>query len=209
MRFVAPPTHVGEDQWPVLSAVRITTADDPAEFVVLVDCGEGTPEHPYATLHVYIWTKRRTRRKVADGEYNLTFDGARRSLAERAGLLPTTTTTVEVVVVRDPDDVNDYATFVDGVRRPDGFAGGVRVVTHDIDLGAAEITPASVEQRLERAGALSPAAARHARDAVVAYVDDIGFDNEWTADIADTADGDGRGGDGTAAAGPEAREGET
>nr|BFE56384.1 hypothetical protein GCM10020063_009100 [Dactylosporangium thailandense] len=47
MRFVAPPTHVGADRWPVLSSVRVTAADHPAEFVVLVDC-EGTPEHPYA-----------------------------------------------------------------------------------------------------------------------------------------------------------------
>src|SRR5690606_12163971 len=120
MRFVAPPTHVGEDQWPVLSAVRVNTADDPAEFVVLVDCGEGTPLHPYATLQVFIWTKRRTRRKVGDGEYNLTFEQARRSLAQRAGLAPARTTTVELVVVRDPDTANDYAVFVDGVRRPDG-----------------------------------------------------------------------------------------
>jgi hypothetical protein len=91
MRFVAPPTHVGEDPWPVLSAVRVSIAEDPAEFVVIVDCGEGTPQHPYATLQVFIWP---TRRKVTDGEYNLTFDQARRSLAERAGLLTTTATTV-------------------------------------------------------------------------------------------------------------------
>lgn len=205
MRFVAPPTHVGEDQWPVLSAVRITTADDPAEFVVLVDCGEGTPMHHYATLHVDIWTKRRTRRKITDGEYNLTFDAARRSLAERAGLLPATASTIEVVVVRDPDFGTDYATVVDGVRRPEGRADGVRVVAHDIDLGAAEITPASVEQQLQRADALSPAAARHARDAVLAYVDEIGCDD----DRADDAGDDRPAVAGAGAAGPEAREGAT
>ncbi len=41
MRHVAAPTHVGPDRWPVLSAVRIATADDPAEFVVLADCDAG------------------------------------------------------------------------------------------------------------------------------------------------------------------------
>ncbi|MGI5243357.1 hypothetical protein [Dactylosporangium sp. CA-139066] len=46
MRFVAPPTHVGADRWPVLSYVRVTAADHPAEFIVLVDCGEGTPDSP-------------------------------------------------------------------------------------------------------------------------------------------------------------------
>lgn len=203
MRFVAPPTHVGADQWPVLSAVRITTADDPAEFVVLVDCGEGTPVHRYATLHVYIWTTRRTRRKVCDGEYNLTFDAARRSLAERAGLLSETTSTIEVVVVRDPDFGTEYATFVDGVRRPEASADGVRVVTHDIDLRGAEITPASVEQWLQRADALSPAAARHARDAVLAYVDEIGCDDDRADDAGDDRQAVG----GTGAAGPEARAG--
>jgi hypothetical protein len=180
MRVVAPPTHVGEDHWPVLSCVRVTAADEPAEFVVLVDCGEGTPQHPYATLRVFVWP---TRRKVADGEYNLSFDQARRSLAERARLLPHTTSSVEVVVVRDPDAANDYAIFVDGTHRPDGKANGVRVVTHDIDLGAVEITAAWVEQQLARASALSPAAARHARDAVHAHVEDIELDDAQAGDI--------------------------
>jgi hypothetical protein len=202
MRFVAPPTHVGEDQWPVLSAVRVNTADDPAEFVVLVDCGEGTPVHPYATLHVFI---RPTRRKVADGEYNLTFDQARRSLAGRAGRPPTTTTTVEVVVVRDPDAANDYAVFIDGTHQPDGSANGVRVITHHIDPGAVEITSAWVDQQLQRADALSPAAARHARDAVLAYVDHM-----EVGDVHAAAAGEDHPepGDGSGAAGPEAREGE-
>jgi hypothetical protein len=185
MRFVAPPTHVGADRWPVLSAVRVSTADDPAEFVVLVDCGEGTPVHPYATMQVFTWRTRRTRRKVTGGEYNLTFDQARRSLAERAGLLPTTRAAVEVVVVRDPDFANDYAVFVDGTLRPDATTDAVRVLTHDIDLGAVEITPTLVERELRRADVLSPAAGRHARDAVLAYVDEIGPDDELADDIVE------------------------
>jgi hypothetical protein len=199
MRLVAPPTHVGVDQWPVLSAVRVNTADDPAEFVVLVDCGEGTPRHRYATLQVRIWTKPRTRRKIGDGEYDLTFDQARRSLAERAGLLPTTTTTVEVVVVRDPDAANDYAVFVDSTHQPDGATDEVRVITYDIDLGAVEITPTWVDQQMKRADALSPAAARHARDAVLAYVDDMQVDDTEVGQVPD----------GAGAAGPDAGQGAT
>lgn len=174
MHVIAPPTHVGADNWPVLSSVRLSTAGHPAEFVVIVDCGEGTPEHPYATLRVCVWPQRR---KVSDGEYNLTFDQARRSLAERAGLAPDRTRTVEVVVVRDPDAANDYAIFVDGARRTDATTGTLRVITHDIDLGAVEITAEWVAEQLQRADALSPAAARHARDAVHSYVDDIEADD--------------------------------
>lgn len=37
-------------------------------------------------------------------------------------------------MVCDPHAANDYAVFVDGARRPDG----VRVNTHDIDLGAVD-----------------------------------------------------------------------
>jgi hypothetical protein len=180
MHVIAPPTHVGEDHWPVLSFMRVSTAEHPATFVVIVDCGEGTPEHPYATLQVCVWPGRRT---VGEGEYNLTFDQAQRSLAQRAGLAPTTTTTVEVVVVRDPDAANDYAVFVNGTRRTDATTGPVRVITHDIDLGATEITPAWVAAQLHRADALSPAAARHARDAVLGDVDDIEVDTAPGGDI--------------------------
>jgi len=180
MRFVAPPTHVGEHRWPVLSAVRVNTGDQPAEFVVLVDCGDGTPEHPYATLRVSIWPEQR---KVSQGQYNLTFDQARRHLAERAGLLPATVT-VEVVVVRDPVAANDYAIFVDGTRIPDGHTGRVRVITHDVDLGVVDLTPAQVAEYLQQANALSPAAARHARNAILAFVDDPNVDHPQPYDIA-------------------------
>jgi hypothetical protein len=90
---------VGEQKWPVLSAVRVSTADHPAEFVVLVNCGEGTPRHPYATFQVFIWPHHRS---ASDGGYGL---------AERAGLVPTTR--VEVVMVPDPDpDAAHYAEAV-------------------------------------------------------------------------------------------------
>ena|SRR6266508_3172852 len=96
MRFVAPPAFVGEQKWPVLSAVPVCTADHPAEFVVLVNCGEGTPRHPYATFQVFIWPDHRN---ASDGEHDL---------AERAGLVPTTR--VEVVMVGDPNAVRHAET---------------------------------------------------------------------------------------------------
>ena len=171
MHPVAPPTSVGDLHWPVLCAVRVSTADDPAEFVVLVDCGEPTPREQYATLRVYVWSDHS---KAEEGEYDLTFAQARHSLAERVGLLPRST--VEVIVVRDPDRSNDYTVVIDGTIRPDGTSPYVRVITHDIDLGASEITPAWVVAQQEYAQQLSPAAAAHAGDVIAMYADDNDVD---------------------------------
>jgi hypothetical protein len=74
------------------------------------------------------------------------------------------------------------------------------VITHDIDLGAVEITAAWGEQQLARADSLSPAAARHARDAVRAYVEDIDLDDTQVDIAADDAE---PGGGHTSAAQPE------
>jgi hypothetical protein len=131
MHCVVPPTHVGDRRWLVLSAVRVERDQHPAEFVVVVDCGEPTPREPYATLRVYVWPEGS---KAEQGEYDLTFAQAQRSMLERAGLLPRST--VEVVVVRDPDRGNDYTVVIDGKPRADGTSRHVRVITHDIDLGA-------------------------------------------------------------------------
>jgi hypothetical protein len=171
MHPVAPPTSIGDQHWPVQSAVRVSTAVDPAEFVVLVDCGEPTPREQYATLSVYLWPDHS---KAAHGEYDLTFAQARHSLAERAGLAPRST--VEVVVVRDPDRSNDYTVVIDGTIRPDGTSRYVRVITHDIDLGASEITPAWVAVQREYAEQLSPAAAAHAGEVIAMYADDNDVD---------------------------------
>jgi len=161
------PTHIGDVRWPVLSAVRVSAADHPAEFVVIVDCGEPTPDERYAVLRLLAWPHHI---KSDMGEYDLTFTQARRRMAERAGLLPSTT--VEVVVVRDPDAANAYTVFIDGQHRPDATTDRVRVVTHDIDPGAGGVTGAWVTAELQRADALSPAAAAHIRDVVTGYADD-------------------------------------
>jgi hypothetical protein len=163
-----------------MSAVRIATTDDLAEFVVLVDCGEGTPTERYATLLVFLWPDRI---KTTDGEYNLTFPQGMQSLAERAGLLTAKTVKVEVVVVRDPDYANDYTVFIDGQHQPTGESGDVRVLIHDIDFGASPITREWVTFQLQATDMLSPAAAARARATVLAHANDLPDDD---ADDADT-----------------------
>jgi hypothetical protein len=112
--------------------------------------------------------------KAEHGEYNLTFDQANRRLAAPAGLLPSST--VEVIVVRDPDRSNGHTIVIDGKASADATSRPVRVITHDLDLGANEITPAWVAAELGRAQALSAAAAAHARDVIAMYADDNNVD---------------------------------
>ena len=169
---VVVPTTVGSLRWPVLCAVRLSTAEQPAEFVVLVDCGEPTPRQPYATLKLYV---RPDHSKAEQGEYDLTFAQAQRSLAERAGLLAHHT--VEVIVVRDPDRSNDYTVAIDGTIRPQARTEHVRVITHDIDPGAQDITPAWVAAQLESTRGLLPAAAAYAADVIAMYADDADVDD--------------------------------
>jgi hypothetical protein len=113
--------------------------------------------------------------KAEQGEYDLTFAQAMRSLAERAGLLPDHT--VEVIVVRDPDRGNDYTVVIDGTVRPHAATDHLRVITHGIDLGVQDITPAWVAAQLEAARRLSPAAAAHAGEVIAMYADDADVDD--------------------------------
>jgi hypothetical protein len=52
----------------------------------------------------------------------------------------------------------------------------VRVITHDIDLGASELTPAWVAAQRKYAQQLSPVAAAHAGDVIATYADDNDVD---------------------------------
>jgi hypothetical protein len=79
--------------------------------------------------------------------------------------------------VRDPDRSNDYTVVIDGTIRPDATTDHLRVVTHDIDLGADDITPAWVATQLESARRLSPAAAGHACEVIAMYADDNDVDD--------------------------------
>ena len=172
MNPVAPPATVGSLHWPVLSAVRTSTANQPAEFVVLVDCGEPTRHERYATLRLYLWPDHS---RAEHGEYDLTFAQAQRSLAERAGLLRDHT--VEVIVVRDPDHSTDYAVVVDGTLHPHPGTEHVRVITHHIELATSNITPDWVASQLESTGGLSPAAATYAAEVIAMYAADADADH--------------------------------
>jgi hypothetical protein len=168
MTPVAVPTHVGDLQWPVLSAIRVDSRDHPAELILLVDCGEGMPNEPYATLQLFIWP---TRTKLQDGHYDLTWAEAQRSLLHRAGLLPRHR--VEVVTVRHPQRANQHTIFVDGTHRDTGVAPDVQVVVVDVDLHGD-----AVEQDLVLSGAatdlraVSPAVRIHVREVAASYLDD-------------------------------------
>ena len=186
------PTHVGDLRWPVQAAVRVQPErkGGPVEFVVVVDCGEGTPRHRFAVLAVYVWPDRVV---TEQGVYDLTFDRAQQLMLQWAGLLPTVR--VELVTVRDPDAANAHTVFIDGQRRDvtvtrtglrdtglrdtgmaasgdTGVAAQVRVVVCDIDAGDTGATPAWVAGMLTRAGTLSPAAATWAGDVVAGYAED-------------------------------------
>lgn len=154
-----------------MSYLRLEAGDVPAEFVVIADCGHQAPRGRYATVRVAVWPTEIAERY---GDYGMSFAQAQRNLLEGAGLLPRSV--VEVVTVRDPDRRNDYRVFIDGKARPDGASRLVRVVTHDIDLGASDITRAWVTAELDRAAALSPAAAAYARDIIAEYADDNAVD---------------------------------
>jgi hypothetical protein len=48
--ILAIPGRVTVDRLPVISAVRYGTGINPVEYIAIVDCGEGTLNHPYATF---------------------------------------------------------------------------------------------------------------------------------------------------------------
>jgi hypothetical protein len=122
-------------------------------------------------MRVLVWPDHT---KAEWGEYDLTFAQAQQSLIERAGLLPTST--VEIVTVRDPDGNSDHAVFIDGVACPDRRSQRVRVVVHDIDITAGDITPDWVAGQIGRTRGLSADAATYARIAVTMYADDNNVD---------------------------------
>jgi hypothetical protein len=142
----------------ILSAVRLGTSDTPAEFIVIADCGEGTPTERYATWHVYAWPGRT---KFDAGEYNLTWQQARRSLAERAYLIPPRDIEV-TVIAREPHHADILQAFVDGAT-PDA-ASRITVRTEVFYLDPDNEDDHEVRDGLRRAATLSPAAAGHVAD---------------------------------------------
>ncbi|MEU8001610.1 hypothetical protein AB0B66_10655 [Catellatospora sp. NPDC049111] len=126
------------ETWPVLAAVRATLDTAPAEFVVIADRGSEYGTARYATLRILHWPAESPNRRhnvvVRDGEYDLTWDDAVSSLADRGGLLPRRR--IETVTfVREPYHHDLVITYVDGhpfTQGRDLTASGV--VCH-VDLG--------------------------------------------------------------------------
>lgn len=158
-----PPAVPGHG-WPILSAVRYGTSDQPAEYIVVVDCGEGTPTVRYATMHVFVFPNRI---KFRDGEYDLTFTEAQRSMAERAHLAPRHQVDV-VVLAHEPHSRDVTAVFVDG-HAVDGVAGPVTVTACVLYLDPDDEDDDLVQAALHQADSLSAAAARYATDAVTHF----------------------------------------
>jgi hypothetical protein len=127
--ILAIPGRVTVDRLPVISAVRYGTGINPVEYIAIVDCGEGTPNHPYATFHLYV---RPGEVKARDGDYDLTWQQARRSLAERAGLIPVPHAEV-VILAHEPGGTDEAAVFIDG-QPADRMRPTVKVTAHVVQL---------------------------------------------------------------------------
>jgi hypothetical protein len=148
--IILPAT--GPNQAPILSAVRVGTSDTPAEFIVIVDCQEGTPIEPYATLHLYAWPGQV---KFRAGVYNLTWVQAKCSLAERAGLIPHRDIEV-AVIAREPHQTDLDRVFVDGSPVDDASRTMVRTEVFYLDPDDEDIH--ELRDGLHRAASLTPAA---------------------------------------------------
>jgi hypothetical protein len=137
----------------ILSAVRVGTSESPAEYIVVVDCREGTPTERYATLHVYAWPDQV---KFRDGVYNLTWPQAKHSLAERAGLIAHRQ--VEVVIfAKEPYATDEISVFIDGemISARDGLTIATPIFYLDEDDEDDDWIPRAIT----RAQSLSTAAA--------------------------------------------------
>jgi hypothetical protein len=157
------PTYVTSFRWPVVSAIRVE-GPAPAAFVAVVDRGGPIPDQPYAVLRVDLWPDRT---EVELGRYDLSFTDAVHRMVQRADALPRPR--VEIVTVRDSDQANDHAVFVNG--RYDNGHGDlpVTVVVWDIDPGAGGVDAEWVQGHWTCADQLSPAAAAHVRTTVAGY----------------------------------------
>jgi hypothetical protein len=176
----AIPARAGVDQWPVISAVRYGTGTQPVEYIAIIDCGEGTPTHPYATVHLYLWPDQI---KTRDGDYNLTWQEARRSLAERAGLIPTPH--AEVLVLSNEPSAEDHTVvFIDG-QPADPHHPGVVVTTHVVYLDTDDEEDWWMVRALRDIGHLSAAAQQHITAEITRIAAERGIDLDRLAEEYD------------------------
>lgn len=146
------PATITGDRWPVLSAIRISGSAKPAEFVVIADCGEGTPTHRYATFLLCVWADRVAAR---EGEYDLTFPEAMQSMAERTKLFAPQCVEA-VVVAREPHATDFIKVYVDGTDAD--CLPMAMLVTCVVYLDPDDEERAGITDMLNTARSLSPAA---------------------------------------------------
>ncbi len=165
------PARAGTDGWPVISAVRYGTGTNPVEYIAVVDCGEGTPTHPYATVHLYLWPDKM---KTSDGHYNLTWQQARASLAERAGLIPTPQAEV-VVFAQEPYAEDNTVVFIDG-QPADPHHPAVVVTTRVVYLDIHDEQDWWMAAALRGISHLSPAAQQRITNEITRIAAERGID---------------------------------
>jgi hypothetical protein len=166
------PGSVGVQRWPVVSAVRVGTSVTPAEFIVIADCCDDTAHERYATLHLHI---RPGQVNARDGEYDLTWQQALRSLAERARLIPHRR--VEVLVYSsEPHDTDETVLFIDGdPPEPDE---PITVDTHVVYLDIHDDEDEWMSRVLRNAATLSTAARQEVTNMITAIAQVRGVDVE-------------------------------
>lgn len=166
------PASVGVQRWPVVSAVRVGTSVTPAEFIVIADCRDDTAHERYATLHLLL---RPGQCNARDGEYDLTWQQAQRSLAERARLIPHRR--VEVLVYcNEPDNTDETVVFIDGdAPEPDE---PITVDTHVVYLDIHDDEDEWMGRVLRNAATLSAAARQDVTDVINAVAQERGVDLE-------------------------------
>ncbi len=165
------PERAGAGHWPVISAVRNGIGTSPVEYLAIVDCGQGTPTHPYATVHLYLCPDGV---KTGEWRYNLTWQQARQSLAERAGLIATPA--VEVVVYsREPYAKDDTVVFIDG-RPADADRPAVAVTTRVVYLDVHDEHDWWMVTALRGISHLSDAAGQHITNTINRIAAEHGVD---------------------------------
>jgi hypothetical protein len=170
------PARAGADGWPVLSAVRCGIGANPVEYIAIVDCGEGTPIHPYATVHLHLWPDKM---KASDGQYNLTWQQARANLAERAGLIPVSRAEV-VIFAREPYAEDDTVVFIDG-QPADAHHPPVMVTTRVVYLDIHDEQDWWMAAALRDISDLSPPAQQRITDEITRIATERGIDLDTLA----------------------------
>ena len=166
MTTIPIPTHVTSFRWLVVSAIRVDGVA-PAAFVAVVDRGGPIPDQPYVVPRVDGWPDRT---EVEVGRYDVSFTDAVQRMVERADALPRPG--VETVSVRDSDQANDHAVFVNGRYDNRHTDLPVTVVVWDIDPGADCVDEEWVQRHWTCTDQLSPAAAAYMRSTVAGYAAD-------------------------------------